>query len=152
MPAVLHLHDRRAHKAAPKPAQQSGVLAYRKNAAGMVEILVLKKPHARNWGIPKGNQEEHLSLADNAAKEAFEEAGISGLVRKTASGSYRALKRVCDQQIVIEVWVFLMDVEKQAADWPEKSKREIQWLSPAEAALVLREPLLADLCRSLATP
>src|SRR5215469_4504751 len=110
-----------------RPVRQSGVLAYRKTSAGVVEILLLKKPQSKNWGIPKGKSEKHLSLAENAAKEAYEEAGISGHVRRHPSGTYRTFKRVEDQQILIEVWVFLMEVEKQANDWPERSERELKW-------------------------
>lgn len=134
----------------PKPVRQSGVLAYRKTDAGAVEILLLKKPQSKNWGIPKGKSGKHLSLAENAAKEAYEEAGIRGHVRRHPSGTYRAFKRVEDQQVLIEVWVFLMDVTSEDRDFPERARRELKWVPAAEAGPLLREPLLVGLCQDLA--
>ena len=93
---------------------------------------------------------QHLSLADNAAKEAFEEAGVTGHVRQRAAGTYRAVKRVSGRQIVIEVCVFLLEVTGTARKWPEQGEREIKWCSPQEAIRLLREPLLIELCARLA--
>jgi ADP-ribose pyrophosphatase YjhB (NUDIX family) len=86
------------------PQIQSGVLAYRRQKKGF-EVLLVKKPLSQNWGIPKGKLAEGLSLAENAAKEAFEEAGVKGRIEREAAGSYRAMKRRGDHQILIEVSV-----------------------------------------------
>jgi ADP-ribose pyrophosphatase YjhB (NUDIX family) len=121
-------------------------LAYRKADKGDVEVLLVRKLRSRSWGIPKGKVKRRLSAAENAAKEAFEEAGVKGHVQQRAAGSFRAVKRVHDQKIVIEVAVHLLEVTKTAKTWSEKAKRETKWCSPEEAANLLREPLLADLC------
>src|ERR1700761_7458576 len=102
------------------PQIQSGVLAYRHHKRKGTEILLVKKPLSQNWGIPKGKLVEGLSLAENAAKEAFEEAGVRGHVHQKSAGSYRTMKRRGDRQILIEVSVFLMDVTGVAKKWPEK--------------------------------
>ena len=62
------------------PQIQSGVLAYRRHKKRGLEILLVKKPLSQNWGIPKGKLAAGLSLSDNAAKEAFEEAGVRGMI------------------------------------------------------------------------
>jgi ADP-ribose pyrophosphatase YjhB (NUDIX family) len=130
------------------PQIQSGVLAYRRRKKGL-EILLVKKPLSQNWGIPKGKLAAGLSLPENAAKEAFEEAGVKGLIEQEAAGSYRAMKRRGDDQIVIEVSVFVLEVTKIAKKWPEKATRLVKWYAPADAARLAREPLLVQLCLDL---
>jgi len=128
---------------------QSGVLAFRRLANGEVAVLLVKKPHSTSWGILKGNAEPHLTLAENAAKEAFEEAGVKGRIEPLAAGTYRAVKRKYGLKLVVEVCVYLLEVTETAGTWPEKDEREIQWCSPREAAILLHEPLLAELCSRL---
>lgn len=146
-----HLSDQRIRQRGAHPLLQSGVLAYRRLENGEVSILAVKKHNSKNWGIPKGKIKPHLSFARNAAKEAFEEAGVKGHIRSSAPGTYRAVKRSNNQEIIIEVWVYLLEVTKTAKKWPEKAKRELRWLSPGPAATLLREPLLVGLCAELAS-
>jgi ADP-ribose pyrophosphatase YjhB (NUDIX family) len=128
------------------PQIQSGVLAYRHHKQRGIEILLVKKPLSQNWGIPKGKLVEGLSLSENAAKEAFEEAGVRGKVMQEVAGSYRAMKRRGDHQILIEVSVFLLEVTNTARKWPEKTKRLVKWCVVTEAVRLLREPALIRLC------
>jgi 8-oxo-dGTP pyrophosphatase MutT (NUDIX family) len=100
---------------------QSGVLAYRRLKKGRLEILLVKKPLSQNLGIPKGRLEGHLSLPENAAEEAFEEAGIKGVIQQEALGSYKAMKRRGDHETIVEVWVYLLEVTRVAPSWPEKA-------------------------------
>jgi len=131
------------------PQIQSGVLAYRRHKKRGLEILLVKKPLSQNWGIPKGKVASGLSLSDNAAKEAFEEAGVRGMIQPDAAGSYRAMKRRGDQEVLIEVSVFLLEVTKVSKIWPEQATRLVRWCSAPEAIRLLREPFLIDLCRDL---
>jgi 8-oxo-dGTP pyrophosphatase MutT (NUDIX family) len=117
--------------------------------AARTRPLVVKKPHSKNWGIPEGNTEPHLNFAQNAAKEAFEETGVNGRSKPQTAGSYRAVKRTHGLKLVIEVYVYLLEVFRTARKWPEKGEREIKWCSPREAAILLREPVLAELCSRL---
>jgi 8-oxo-dGTP pyrophosphatase MutT (NUDIX family) len=128
---------------------QSGTLAYRRLASGEIAVLLVSKRRSGKWGIPKGKAEADLSLADNAAKEAFEEAGVRGQLKPQPLGTYRALKRVHGVKTAIEVWVYLLEVTETAPTWPEQAEREIKWCSPQEAALLLDEPVLAEFSRAL---
>jgi 8-oxo-dGTP pyrophosphatase MutT (NUDIX family) len=131
-------------------ALQSGVLPYRVDKRGRVKVLLVTTGRRGDrWGIPKGTAEPHLSLCANAAKEAFEEAGISGTLAPHASGCFRTTKRRGLRDCFIEVWIYLLQVEATAEDWPEKAKRRTKWVKPEEAAEVLREPLLSRLCLEL---
>jgi hypothetical protein len=49
--------------------------------------------------------------------------------------------------VVCKVDVFPLKVKRQEKRWPEKGKREIQWLSPTEAAKTVQDPVLGDIIR-----
>jgi 8-oxo-dGTP pyrophosphatase MutT (NUDIX family) len=90
-----------------------------------------------------------LSLSENAAKEAFEEAGVKGQIGRMALGTFHTSKRAWLGSTVLEVSVFLLRATELLDDWPEKRERRRQWVSCKEAARLLREPVLVDLCQRL---
>jgi 8-oxo-dGTP pyrophosphatase MutT (NUDIX family) len=130
---------------------EAGVLAFRRNH-GDLEILLVSKKRSKNWGIPKGRAEPHLSFSELASKEAFEEAGVVGHVSGNSVGMFRARKQNTSgsSHQIIEVWVYLFEVTDARRKWPEMHKRQIRWVSCEVAAQQLREPLLAHLCHRLA--
>jgi uncharacterized protein len=91
-------------------------------------------------------------LHENAAKEAFEEAGAIGYVAPSPVGMYRTKKQTANSLFdrIIEVWVYLLEVTETLPDWPEKGKRTTRWVSCEIAAQQLREPVLTHLCHRLA--
>jgi len=131
---------------------ESGVLAFRREHNGEPLVLLISKRRSKKWGIPKGRAEPHLSLHENAAKEAFEEAGVLGYIAPSSVGMFRAEKATANplRKQVIEVWVYLLEVTETLPDWPEKEKRTIRWVTCEVAAQQLREPVLAHLCHRLA--
>jgi len=128
---------------------QSAALPYRIGRTGRPEILLVTSARTKRWTIPKRCAEPHLTLAQNAAKEALEEAVIVGVVPPRSSGMFRATKRVADGVVTIEVRVYLMRVTGTLEDWPEKRQRRTKWESCVTAARLLREPLLRHLCLQL---
>jgi 8-oxo-dGTP pyrophosphatase MutT (NUDIX family) len=130
---------------------QSGALAYRRTDDGQPLVLLITKRRSKQWGIPKGRVKAHLSFAENAAKEAFEEAGVKGTVSPDAVGMFRATKRALDGRgaRVIEVWVYLLEVAECLGQFPEQGKRRIEWVRSDVAAGRLQEPVLATLCDRL---
>ena len=129
---------------------QSGALPFRMGKGGKSEVLLVTTGPRGRWGIPKGKAEPYLTFDQNAAKEAFEEAGVIGKVSRNSSGKFRTSKGRGDAERVLEVWVYLLAVERIADDWPEKARRRIKWVRAKVAAKILREPFLSDLCRKLA--
>jgi len=132
-----------------RPRLQSGALAYRVDRHGKVRILLVRTRRSKRWSIPKGELKPALSMAENAANEAFEEAGVRGEVTTASSGMYRATKRVWYGDAIVEIWVYLLRVTEQLKQFPEKGQREAKWVSCGAAAKMLREPLLAELCLAL---
>jgi 8-oxo-dGTP pyrophosphatase MutT (NUDIX family) len=126
--------------------QQSAVVPFRRRGEG-VEVLLITSLKKKRWIVPKGLIEPDLSPQASAAQEAFEEAGVEGVVRPERLGeyTYRKWGGVC------RVDVFLMEVRDVLDDWPERALRTRRWVGPEEAAGMVREPRLAEILRDLAT-
>jgi 8-oxo-dGTP pyrophosphatase MutT (NUDIX family) len=118
--------------------RQSGVVAVR-TRDGAPQVLLVTSNRGKRWVIPKGIVEEGHSPARSAAKEAWEEAGVTGEVSRRMIGRYRYQKwgGVCT------VLVYRLDVEKTHRDWPEGHVRRRSWLSPAAAAVRVGHPAVA---------
>ena len=101
--------------------------------------------------LPKGWEEPGATAYEQAAREAFEEAGLVGQIEPEPIVSYSYAKRLRHGGIVqCEVNVFPLWVERQLGSWPEQGQRETRWFSLAEAALVVAEAPLVTLLLRLA--
>ena len=67
---------------------QYAALPYRAKGKSQLEIMLVTSRGTRRWIIPKGWPKRGMPPYDTAAKEAFEEAGVIGKVRKRPIGSY----------------------------------------------------------------
>jgi 8-oxo-dGTP pyrophosphatase MutT (NUDIX family) len=116
---------------------------WRRTAAGEVEILLITSRETRRWVIPKGWPIKGMSSAKSAAREAFEEAGVRGKIRKRPVGTYHYDKRLKNGRLQhVRVAVFALQVETEADAYPELGQREKAWVSPIEAARLVDEPEL----------
>lgn len=114
-----------------------------------VSVLLVTSRESKRWVIPKGNLGAGVDLHVGAAREAFEEAGVTGSVCPVKLGSFRYRKRKgSGASLMADVDVFPLSVTKELSEWPEQHERERRWFSLAEAAAVVEEPDLADLIRS----
>jgi 8-oxo-dGTP pyrophosphatase MutT (NUDIX family) len=128
--------------------RQVAALCWRAGAKGALEILLITSLNSRRWILPKGWLMENMSLAQSAAREAFEEAGVVGKIADRPMGSYHYLKEKKDGGgVPCSVDVFALEVTQQHGDWPEKGAREISWLPLEEAAIRVSEPGLRELLR-----
>lgn len=124
----------------PKPAiffKQSGVIPYRIKD-GKIQVLLITSSTGKRWVIPKGTIEPFMTPQDSAAKEAWEEAGIVGIVVPNLMGTYEYQKLGATWQVE----VFLMQVETVLEDWPEAKVRQRQWVSVKQAVKRVQEPEL----------
>ena len=109
----------------------------------------MNRQKARRWVIPKGWPIKGKSSAKSAAREAFEEAGVRGKVKKERDGAYVYDKRLKNGRLQrVHVTVFALEVIEEAEVYPEAAQREKLWVAPAEAARVVDE---AELMVILAT-
>ena len=125
--------------------RQSAVIPYQ-HRDGHLEVLLITNNRRTRWVLPKGLVDEGLSAAESAAKEAFEEAGLRGVVSPEALGRYEYDK--WGGTCVVEV--FLMAVTESLDKWQE-SHRTRRWLPPELAANLVDEPELATIIRGART-
>jgi 8-oxo-dGTP pyrophosphatase MutT (NUDIX family) len=141
---------KKAIKAAAR-RRQVAALPVRHTASGSREVLVITSRKTGRFIIPKGWPMKGRSDADAAALEAREEAGVVGKVRRKPIGSYTYWKRLVDEFRLVEVHVYLLKVSRQLETWQEKQSRQMAWLSPTDAALLVDEPQLVALIQDFET-
>ena len=116
--------------------------------ASAIEVLLITSLNSKRWILPKGWPEPELGPAENAAREAFEEAGVMGKISAKPIGRYHYLKERKDGGgIPCSVEVFALEVTKQVDDWPEKSSRQLAWLPLDQAAARVTEPSLRQILK-----
>src|SRR5258706_10549545 len=106
-----------------KPRLQSGVLAYKVAPNGKVRILLVRTTRSKRWSIPKGKARSDLTLAANAAKEAFEEAGGKGEIAPASAGMFPTPKPAWYGDRIIETSVYFLKVTQPLKPWPRGRKR-----------------------------
>ena len=131
-------------RAAAKRASgiQYAALPYRV-CGDSIEILLITSLTTHRWIIPKGwpmNGHEPWACA---AREALEEAGVSGEIEKTAIGYYHYFKQVKNSvEVPCKVDIFPLKVTRERKTWPEKDERKRRWRALPEAAATIEEPEL----------
>ena len=126
---------------------QYGALPYRFTPFAALEILVLTTRQTQRWIVPKGWPIRGLKPEKSAAQEAYEEAGVRGRVSAKPIGtfSYRKLLDESGAEATCEVTIFPLLVKRQSPSWPESAQRIVQWVDPAKAIALIKEPELKAL-------
>jgi 8-oxo-dGTP pyrophosphatase MutT (NUDIX family) len=131
---------------------QYAALCWQEGEAG-VEILLITSRDTGRWVIPKGWPMAGLSPEDAAAREAWEEAGVEGVICPASLGRFGYLKDMATAPAVpCAVAVYAIRVENLATKFPEKAQRRRQWFPPTEAAALVNEPDLAALIHGFTPP
>lgn len=112
------------------------------------EVLLVTTLRTRRWILPKGWPQNGLTLAQSAAAEAHEEAGVLGEIWPTPLGEYHYLKEKNGVGHPCRVQVFPMLVTKTDRVFAEKGARKRLWVPFEEASrrvaeLELRKMLMA---------
>jgi len=110
-----------------------------------LQILLVSSRETKRWVIPKGWPMKGRTDPAAAAREAYEEAGLDGVIAQQSIGEYEYLKRLKSGVArLVKVDVYPLQVTGEHATWPEKGQRTLQWMSATEAALGVQEPELRD--------
>jgi len=138
----------RSNRKVTPPALQVGALPWRQADDGPVGILLVTARGSGRWIIPKGWPMRGRSLAEASAQEAYEEAGIRGIVGAEL-GRYRYEKdRSLLRPLLCEVAVHSLKVEEEYAAWPENRQRRRKGFELRAAANAVRATDLARLIRN----
>ena len=132
---------------ANKPAflfKQAGAMPYRWND-GHVEVILVTSRSSGGWIFPKGVIDPGETPESTAVKEAFEEAGIVGVVTGGPLGRYEQEK----WGGVAKVDVYPVLVIEVMENWSEQATRQRQSVS-LEDAMKMVSPLLVPILISFA--
>lgn len=128
---------------------QTAALCLRDGPAGR-EVLLVQTLRLRQWVIPKGWPMKGKSLAQAAAIEAWEEAGVRGTVSDDPIGAFTYTKiKKSGLPVSCRAQIFRLDVKTIADTYPEAHKRNRQWFSIEKAAQIVRDPEVQMLLESL---
>jgi 8-oxo-dGTP pyrophosphatase MutT (NUDIX family) len=130
---------------------QAAALPWRRTSAGSIEVMLVTSRETRRLIVPKGWIGKGLPPPAVAAKEAFEEAGLHGVVAPLPCGTYEYVKRLDDgADVRCRVEVYPLAVSAQADDFPEKGQRMLHWFPPSLAAELADDEGLGRLMGAIA--
>ncbi len=115
---------------------------------GRMEVLLVTAIRSRRWILPKGIIEKGMTPSDSAAKETWEEAGVTGSIDSRSLGCYTISKwgGTCS------VEVFRMDAVQKADCWPEDGSRERKWFLLGDALGIIHPRGAAAVLRNIIGP
>jgi 8-oxo-dGTP pyrophosphatase MutT (NUDIX family) len=93
------------------------------------QLCLVTSRSGKKWVIPKGCFEPGKTASEIALQEAWEEAGLTGVLQSEPVGSYLYEKFGTVHHVI----VFVMRVTDVAETWPEDAFRERNWVSFDEA-------------------
>ena len=128
---------------------QYGAICWRMHR-GKVEVLLITSRDTGRWVIPKGWPVTGLTPAGSAAREAWEEAGVEGVITETGIGLFRYDKLMSPQAALpCQVEVFALRVARLKDKFPERGERRRKWFPAEKAARKVAEPELRHLLANL---
>ena len=129
------------------PRQQYAALCYRfKKKTGELEMLLMTSRDTGRWVIPKGWPMLGKMSHEVAAREAFEEAGVRGIVETASLGDFTYTKMLKDGlKCGCKVQVYALEVTDLAKTFKERGERKLEWVSCNEAVKRVNEPELRNL-------
>ena len=119
--------------------EQAAAICYRLVNNSTEYLLV--RTHSGRWTFPKGTVEPDEEGWSAAEREAFEEAGVTGVISHEALTTYLHAKKAWeDEGKESRVHAFMLEVTKTQI--PEEQHRDPTWFSfsAAEDALVEGRP------------
>ena len=126
---------------------QYGALPWRRARGGTIEVLLVTSRRRGCWIVPKGWLVTGCTPAQSAAREAFEEAGVVGIMGSEPIGTYRHVRSDPDgSDKVKNVSIYALRVVGTLHNWPEQGRRRRDWFRIDEAPSMIEQAGLARLC------
>src|SRR5437762_90435 len=111
-------------------------------------VCLVTSSSGGRWVVRKGHLEPGKTAGEIALQEAWEEAGLTGILHRDPVGSYLYEKLGSTHHVI----VYVMRVTEAADDWPEISFRERSWLSLPQAVLRIEDAGLRAIIQGTSVP
>jgi 8-oxo-dGTP pyrophosphatase MutT (NUDIX family) len=120
--------------------RQAGVVAAKDGL-----VCLVTSSSGKRWVIPKGCMEPGKTAGEIALQEAWEEAGLVGVLKPEPRGSFTYEKFGRAHHVI----VFEMTVTEVATVWPESNLRQRSFLKPSVALTRIDDLGLREIIRGL---
>ena len=128
---------------------QTAALCWRPGVTGP-EVLLVKTMRRGHWIIPKGWPMKNKSLAEAAAIEAWEEAGVTGQIGTDPIGKFTYTKiKKSGLPVQCTPQVYPLKVTQTHDDYPEAKQRTRCWFSLHDATNAVHNRELKALLASM---
>ena len=125
-----------------------GVMPFRLNSKDEFELLFVTSQTRKRWILPKGNAKSGESPEDVCHREAFEEAGIKGVVLSNFPLTSVVGRLTEDGIERIPVTYYPMLVQEEADKWPEVNDRRRRWVSYSKLKKYVRDDDVRKIVRN----
>jgi len=125
---------------------QSAAIPYRIEK-GELQILIISSSGNNHWCVPKGIIEPGYTAPASAAIEAWEEAGVRGIISEHMIGHY--LHKKWGGTCTVQVYPMAVTEVVDDHEW-EENHRSRQWLSVKKASSVVKQKSLQIMFATLA--
>ncbi|KAG8089913.1 hypothetical protein GUJ93_ZPchr0011g28468 [Zizania palustris] len=107
-----------------------------KNSSSL-QVLMISTPKRSDLIFPKGGWEDDESIDEAACREAFEEAGVKGIISGTPLGEWifksKSKQKSCGLEGACKGFMFALQVTELVESWPEQSTHGRRWVPVEEA-------------------
>jgi 8-oxo-dGTP pyrophosphatase MutT (NUDIX family) len=110
-------------------------------------LCVVTSRRGKRLVIPKGCLEPGKTAGEVALQEAWEEAGLTGVLETEPHGSYVYAKMGFNYLVT----VFVLHVTEVAEQWPERDLRARHWLTQSQARAQIEDRGLRKLIQAAFT-
>jgi 8-oxo-dGTP pyrophosphatase MutT (NUDIX family) len=121
--------------------RQAGVIPLRNG-----QVCLVTSRSGKRWVVPKGCMEPGKTASEIALEEAWEEAGLVGIISPEPIGSFIYEKDGATCHVI----VYLLDVTDAVESYPEAAFRQRVWLPIAKSLSRIDDDGLRELIRSVA--
>ncbi|XP_024933475.3 nudix hydrolase 13, mitochondrial isoform X2 [Ziziphus jujuba] len=112
------------------------------NIENRIQVLMVSSPNRNDLVFPKGGWEDDENVLEAACREALEEAGVKGILRKTPLGIWefrsKSRQNICSQEGGCKGYMFALEVTEELDTWPEQGNRDRKWVNTKEAFKLCR--------------
>ncbi|XP_020587755.1 nudix hydrolase 13, mitochondrial-like [Phalaenopsis equestris] len=118
-----------------------------------LEVLMITTPNRHDLIFPKGGWDNDETVDQAACREAFEEAGVRGIIHDTLLGVWefksKSKQNLKGQEGACRGYIFALQVTEELQFWPEQSSHDRKWLNVWEAWKLCRYDWMREALNSI---
>ncbi|XP_008797101.2 nudix hydrolase 12, mitochondrial-like [Phoenix dactylifera] len=122
--------------------QKTDTESHSGNLIDRLEVLMVSSPNRDDFIFPKGGWENDESVEQAARREAWEEAGVDGIISETCLGSWifrsKSRQNSCSHEGTCKGYIYALKVTEELQCWPEQASHKRRWIQVREAFKLCR--------------